>query len=102
MLLGKKLFVEAGIEEEDATKYAGMFVAQELTRGSINQLDRDLLKEIGINTIGHCLAILSINRVQPETVAQLEVQPAVFLGAKPPPAKEPNLCVDITQQSQEL
>ncbi len=94
----KKLFVEAGIEEEDAAKYAGMFVAEKLTRGAINQLDRGLLKEIGISTIGHCLAILNINRIQPETVVQDQVQPTGYMRAKPPPAKPPHLGIDITQQ----
>ena len=90
-----KTFMDAGIDATDAAKYAKIFVSQKMSRGAINQLDRALLTEMGINVIGHSLAILRINKVKAEDV----IPPVkTTTAAKPPAAKAPSLTADITQQ----
>lgn len=56
-----KLFVENGIKEEQAAVYGDKFAEEEMTYGMLSQLDRDLLKEMGVKKIGDALAILSID-----------------------------------------
>ena len=89
-----KIFKDAGIDATDAAKYAKIFVAEKMSRGAINQLDRALLTEMGITVIGHSLAILRINKVEAEYV----IPPVKTTTAKPPAAKAPSLTADITHQ----
>ena len=90
-----KIFTDAGIDATDGAKYAKIFVSQKMSRGAINQLDRALLTEMGINVIGHSLAILRINKVKAEDV----IPPVkTTTAAKPPAAKAPSLTADITHQ----
>jgi hypothetical protein len=45
----KALFMANGIKEDSAKTYGDKFATEEVTFGMLSQLDRDLLKEMGVN-----------------------------------------------------
>ena len=54
----KEFFLSAGIEPTDTTLYIKAFMDNGFNEKSLPQLDKDTLKEVGITSIGHILAIL--------------------------------------------
>lgn len=57
----EQLFMANGIKEDQAKTYGAKFFEEEMTFGMLSQLDRELLKEMGVKKIGDALAILSID-----------------------------------------
>ena len=57
----KDLFIEYGIKEAKATVYGQKFVAEEMSVEMLPQLNRDILREMGVTIIGDALAILSMS-----------------------------------------
>lgn len=93
---------QAGLQDEHAATYAENFVNNEMLPESATELDRDVLDELGVKSIGHALAIMklakkmkgkedckegdyktSINSTDPAIAAPRP------LAAKPPQAKPP-------------
>jgi len=81
----KDLFIEYGIKEANATEYGKKFVDEEMSVAMLPQLNRDILKEMGVTTIGDALAILSMSATRPPSV-------------KAPAAKLPQISSDMTHQ----
>ena len=81
----KDLFIEYGIKEAKATVYGQKFVAEEMSVEMLPQLNRDILKEMGVTIIGDALAILSMSATRPPSV-------------KAPAAKLPQISSDMTHQ----
>lgn len=50
--------MNAGIPEADALLYAAMFTGHRMTAAMLTKVDRHLLRDIGINIVGHQLLIL--------------------------------------------
>ena len=57
-----KLLSGAGIDPKSAAEYATSFVLEKMTQDSLNMLDRDMLKEMGVTALGDALAILRLGK----------------------------------------
>ena len=55
-------FLEAGISATSTKTYAQTYSSEEITRDSLHMLDRTMLKELGIKTMGDVLAILKLTK----------------------------------------
>jgi hypothetical protein len=86
----KNLFMENGIKEAKATEYGEKFVTEEMSVDILPQLDRDILKEMGVTIIGDALAILRIGG----NIMSASRSPSV----KAPAAKLPQISSDMTHQ----
>ncbi len=86
----KNLFMENGIKEAKATEYGEKFVTEEMSVDILPQLDRDILKEMGVTIIGDALAILRIGG----NIMSASRSPSV----KAPAAKLPQIASDMTHQ----
>lgn len=85
----KALFMANGIKEDSAKTYGDKFAAEEVTFGMLSQLDRDLLKEMGVKKIGEALAILNIDG---------SASPSKFSLLKTPAPKLPQITSEMTHQ----
>ena len=87
-----EMLVAVGIEEEIAKTYADKFEKESVNRSNMSLLDKDTLEELGVEKIGHRLAILKM-------IKNIEVRDnSSSNGVKIPPAKVPHLSSDMTQQ----
>ena len=82
-------FVEEGISSTSAKIYAQTFSGEEITRDSLHMLDRTILKELGIKTMGDVLTILELTK-------EPLVSPVNHM--KLPTAKLPQLSSEMTIQ----
>eukprot|EP00730_Choanoeca_flexa_P016048 TRINITY_DN7504_c0_g1_i4.p1 TRINITY_DN7504_c0_g1~~TRINITY_DN7504_c0_g1_i4.p1 ORF type:complete len:193 (+),score=23.55 TRINITY_DN7504_c0_g1_i4:66-644(+) len=58
-----KFFLEAGIPETHALSYADVFVDNRITEAMMDDLDKDVLAELGVAAIGDVLAIQKAARI---------------------------------------
>ena len=77
--------VISGIEEEDALKYANTFQAEGINENTLAMLDKDTLEKLGVDKIGHRLAILKFCKVFSKRGFNNESNDCI----KPMPAKAP-------------
>jgi len=54
------LFRTVGISSKDATKYASNFIANDINSTLLSELNYEILKELGVISIGHRLRILTV------------------------------------------
>ena len=60
------VLTEAGIEEESAKGYASLFAKERLSCDLLGDLDRSMLKELGVDSLGDALIILKIGKKKVE------------------------------------
>ena len=94
----EQLFLGGGIEDKSAKAYAKTFAGEKLTPDNLLVMDRDMLKEIGVTTMGDALTILQLGK---------KAQSSGDGDAKPKPSrnyackmtvKMPTLHADMTSQ----
>ena len=49
-----------GIPVDSARTYAKTFMEESITKDSLTMIDQEVLKELGVTTMGHALAILKL------------------------------------------
>ena len=81
-------FLRAGISADSAKGYAATFVREKLRKENLQMMDRAMLRELGITTMGEALSILEQAK-KPSTQA---------IYAKAPAAKPPQLHFEMTPQ----
>lgn len=54
----KRVFASAGIPEDIATEYGGIFVQNHMRISQLCDLDKPMLKELGVRVVGDVIAIL--------------------------------------------
>ena len=54
----QELLTQIGIPADSARTYAKTFVEESITKDSLTMIDREVLKELVVTTMGHALAIL--------------------------------------------
>ena len=93
MDLGKwtDVFTQAGIAPESAATYAKNFVDENLSQENLAMLDRALLTELGVKTLGDALTIMRLGK-------SVKVPESSYTVAKAPMAKPPSLSAEMTQQ----
>ena len=82
-------FVKAGISATSPKIYPQTFSSEVITRDSLHMLDRTMLKDPGIKTMGDVLAILKL-------IKEPLVSPVSHM--KPPTVKLPQLVSEMTTQ----
>ena len=60
----QELLTKIGIPGDSARTYARTFVKESITKDSLTMIDREVLKELGVTTMGHALAILKLAKEQ--------------------------------------
>ena len=75
----QELLTKIGIPADSARTYAKTFVEESITKDNLTMIDREVLKELGVTTMGHTLAILKLAKEQPLTSDSLTKDPAVKL-----------------------
>ena len=81
-------FLKAGISADSAKSYAATFAREKLRKENLQMMDRAMLRELGITTMGEALSILK----------QAKEPPTQNLCAKAPAAKPPQLHLEMTPQ----
>ena len=61
----QELLTQIGIPADSARTYAKTFVEESITKDSLTMIDREVLKELGVTTMVHALAILKLTKEQP-------------------------------------
>ena len=61
----QELLTKIGIPAEPARTYAKTFAEESITKDSLTMIDREVLKEQGVTTMGHALAILKLAKEKP-------------------------------------
>ena len=56
----QELLTKIGIPADSARTYAKSFVEESITKDSLTMIDREVLKELGVTTMGHAPAILFV------------------------------------------
>ena len=56
----QELLSKIGIPADSARTYAKTFEEESITKGSLTMIDREVLKELGVTTMEHALAILKV------------------------------------------
>ena len=84
---------EAGVADASIAAYAKSLTDNDLLTESAGQLDRDILTEVGITSIGHALAILKHAKKETES----ESNATACFTKKPPTTKAPTLVADRTR-----
>ena len=89
----EKFFQDARIPKKDSQSYAKIFVTNRMTGDLLPDITKETLKELGIEILGDCLAIIKHAR----TIAtkKTNVQPVQI---KAPAAKLPEIKQDMTLQ----
>ena len=82
-------FVTAGTSATSTKMYAQIFSSEEITRDSLHTLDRTMLKELGIKTMGDVLTILKLTK---------EPSVSSVSHMKPLTTKLPRLVLEMTTQ----
>ena len=85
-----QLLTSIGIPADSAKIHADSFVKEGLTRDSLSMLDRDMLKELGITSMGDALAVLKFAKEQSTTPLECYT--------KAPAVKLPQLHSEMTSQ----
>ena len=82
------VLTEAGIEEESAKGYASLFAKERLSCDLLGDLDRSMLKELGVDRLGDALTILKIGKKKVEVpdVKKTSEPTTLHVYAKPPTA----------------
>ena len=75
----QELLTKMGIPADSARTYAKTFVEESITKNSLTMIDREVLKELGVTTMGHALAILKLAKKQPLISDSYMKAPAVKL-----------------------
>ena len=75
----QELLTKIGISADSARNYAKTFVKESITKNSLIMIDREILKELGVTTMGHALAILKLAKEQLLTSDSYTKAPAVKL-----------------------
>ena len=75
----QELLTKIGIPADSARTYAKTFVEESITKDSLIMIDQEILKELGVTTMGHALAILNLAKEQPLTSDSYTKAPAVKL-----------------------
>ena len=73
----QELLTKIGISADSAKTYAKTFVEENITKDSLTMIDWEVLKELGVTTMGHALAILKLAKEQPLTSDSYIKAPAV-------------------------
>ena len=63
----QELLTKIGIPVASAMTYAKNFLKESITKDSLTMIDREVLKELGVTTMGHAIAILKLVKEQPLT-----------------------------------
>ena len=94
------VLTEAGIEEESAKGYASLFAKERLSCDLLGDLDRSMLKELGVDRLGDALTILKIGKKKVEVpdVKKTSEPTTLHVYAKPPTAKPPEANCNMTHQ----
>ena len=88
----QKLLIEYGISAESAKIYAETFSKEKLTPDILSMMDREMLKELGVSTMGEVLTILKYAKLQPKQQATVDCY------TKAPAVKPPVLHAEMTSQ----
>ena len=56
----QELLTKIGIPADSARTYAKTFVEESITKDSLTMIDQEVLKELGVTTMGHAQAILKL------------------------------------------
>ena len=75
----QELLTKMGIPADSARTNAKTFVAESITKDSLTMIDWEVLKELGVTTMGHALAILKLAKEQPLISNSYTKAPAVKL-----------------------
>ena len=75
----QELLTKMGIPADSARTYAKTFVEESITKDSLTMIDWEILKELGVTTMGHALAILELAKEQPLISDSYTKAPAVKL-----------------------
>ena len=81
-------FLKAGIAADSAKSYAATFMKKKLRKENLQLMDRAMLRELGITTMGEALSILR----QAKVLATQNIYP------KAPAARPPQLHLEMTPQ----
>lgn len=93
------VLVEAGIEDDSAKGYASLFAKERLTADLLCDMDRPMLKELGVDRLGDALTILNIGKKKEVVSATPKSEPTTLhVYAKPPTAKPPEANCNMTHQ----
>lgn len=74
----KSFFVQAGIGEAAAARYAGLFIRNQIQEHILPDLNVEFMRCMGINTIGDIIAILKYGKSHHERLTQGKVLKASF------------------------
>ena len=88
----QKILVDAGIDDEAAATYLQTFHKQKLVVDSLSMLDRMILTELGVNTLGDALTIMRLGKEAPRA----SLLNSSFVKA--PVARLPQLHIEMTHQ----
>ncbi len=69
----ESIFTNAGITMTSAKVYAQTFSSEGITRDSMHMLDRKMLKELGIKSMGDVLIILKLAKENPATLNRCQL-----------------------------
>ena len=61
----QQLLIKMGIPADSASTYPKTLVEKSITKDSLTMIDWEVLKELGVTTMGHALAILKLAKEQP-------------------------------------
>ena len=75
----QELLTKMGIPTDSARTYAKTFGEESITKDSFTMIDREVLKELGVTTMGHALAILKLAKEQSLISDSYTKAPAVKL-----------------------
>ena len=75
----QELLTKMGFPADSALTYAKNFVEESITKDSLNMRDREVLKELGVTTMGHSLSMLKLTKEQPLISGSYMKAPAVKL-----------------------
>ena len=59
-MIGKSYLPKLVFQLTSARTYAKTFVEESITKDSLTMIDQEVLKELGVTTMGHALAILKL------------------------------------------
>ena len=90
------ILIQAGIQPQSAQVFANAFEANKFSRDTLSMLDRDMLRELGVNVLGEALAIIKLGSTTPVTNAPCST--VRQQASSVPSAKPPKLSLDMTQQ----
>ena len=75
----QELLTKMGIPADSARTYSKTFVEESISKDSLIMIDWEVLKELGVATMGHALAILKLAKEQPLISDSYTKAPAIKL-----------------------